>query len=276
MTNHTLVDEALLDSAVVAIDLLADRGYDATSVDDLADALEVSRSTFFRRFRTKEDIVFIDHAYLLSRLAEVLAGAPAAGRIPATTSAAARARAATAEARAAAASAAPHARATTAEAHARATTAAPADPFAAVNRGCMMVFDHHVSRPGPTLRRRDLLRRTFSLRERELVMSHRYERVFTTFLQANLPPGHPAWIVSAYAAAAVALNNEALRAWFDEQSDAVSRRLQADLGALADTFRALVTEAPAVAPSPRVVVALFDPAAPADDVLAGIREALTQ
>ncbi|GAA3599941.1 hypothetical protein GCM10022198_25420 [Klugiella xanthotipulae] len=51
-----------------AIGMLGERGYDATSVDDLAGALGISRSTFFRRFGSKEDIVFADHTYLLDRL----------------------------------------------------------------------------------------------------------------------------------------------------------------------------------------------------------------
>src|ERR1700712_5474962 len=61
------------DVTAVAIHLPVKQGYDATSVDELADALEVSRSTFFRRFGTKEDIVFADHTLLLERLSEVMA-----------------------------------------------------------------------------------------------------------------------------------------------------------------------------------------------------------
>lgn len=58
----------LTDATAKAIELLAVRGYDATSVMDLAEVTGVSRSTFFRRFGTKEDIVFADHDYLLQRV----------------------------------------------------------------------------------------------------------------------------------------------------------------------------------------------------------------
>jgi AcrR family transcriptional regulator len=55
-----------------AIEVFTRQGYDATSVDDLADAVELSRSTFFRRFGSKEDVVFADHELLLSRVENYL------------------------------------------------------------------------------------------------------------------------------------------------------------------------------------------------------------
>ena len=56
MAPSDLGSPSSADVTAIAIHLLAERGYDATSVDELAEALEVSRSTFFRRFGTKEDI----------------------------------------------------------------------------------------------------------------------------------------------------------------------------------------------------------------------------
>jgi len=43
-----------------ALRLFAEQGYAATTVDQIADAAEVSQSTFFRYFPTKEDVVLHD------------------------------------------------------------------------------------------------------------------------------------------------------------------------------------------------------------------------
>ena len=62
-------------AAVVAaaLELFAEQGFDQTSVEQIAQAAGVSRSTFFRQFGGKDDVVFTDHEVLLDRLREFLA-----------------------------------------------------------------------------------------------------------------------------------------------------------------------------------------------------------
>lgn len=55
-----------------AIDLFARQGFDQTSVEQIARAAGVSRSTFFRQFGGKDDVVFADHELLLARLRDFL------------------------------------------------------------------------------------------------------------------------------------------------------------------------------------------------------------
>ncbi|GAA3742933.1 AcrR family transcriptional regulator [Spinactinospora alkalitolerans] len=50
---------------VTALRLFAERGYEATTMDDIAVAAGVSRSTLFRHFGSKDDILFSDQEQLL-------------------------------------------------------------------------------------------------------------------------------------------------------------------------------------------------------------------
>lgn len=66
----------------VAIREFARAGFDATTVDAIAAAAGISRRTFFRQFRSKEDVVFADHQELLAQTAAHLDRARAAGGDP--------------------------------------------------------------------------------------------------------------------------------------------------------------------------------------------------
>lgn len=44
-----------------ALRLFREQGYNATTVEQIADAAEISQSTFFRYFSTKEDVMIVDN-----------------------------------------------------------------------------------------------------------------------------------------------------------------------------------------------------------------------
>ena len=58
-----------------AVRLFTERGYDETTIDDIAVAAGVGRRTFFRYFRSKGDAISPDHGTALARVAEVFTSA---------------------------------------------------------------------------------------------------------------------------------------------------------------------------------------------------------
>jgi AcrR family transcriptional regulator len=60
-----------------AFALFEERGYESTTVDQIADRAGVGRTTFFRTFRSKEDVIFPDHEAVLNSIA-----APRSSRSP--------------------------------------------------------------------------------------------------------------------------------------------------------------------------------------------------
>ena len=56
-----------------ALELFAERGFEETTVDDIADALGVSRRTLFRYFPSKNDMAWGDFDWVLARLRRCLA-----------------------------------------------------------------------------------------------------------------------------------------------------------------------------------------------------------
>ncbi|MCR2801844.1 TetR/AcrR family transcriptional regulator [Microbacterium sp. zg-Y818] len=73
MSDTDAVTTARTAVVAAALDLFAAQGFEATSVEQIAQAAGVSRSTFFRQFGGKDDVVFTDHEVLLERLRAYLA-----------------------------------------------------------------------------------------------------------------------------------------------------------------------------------------------------------
>jgi AcrR family transcriptional regulator len=63
------VRERLADAAFALFD---ERGYEQTTVDDITERAGLGRTTFFRHYRSKEDVIFPDHDQLLEQIAERL------------------------------------------------------------------------------------------------------------------------------------------------------------------------------------------------------------
>jgi AcrR family transcriptional regulator len=55
-----------------AFELFDERGYEQTTVDDIADRAKVSRTTFFRTYRSKEEVIFPAHDQLMAAVRQRL------------------------------------------------------------------------------------------------------------------------------------------------------------------------------------------------------------
>src|SRR5580700_3280005 len=58
--------------AQAAFDLFNERGYEQTTIDDIAERAGLGRATFFRHYRSKDDVIFPDHDRLLERVRDRL------------------------------------------------------------------------------------------------------------------------------------------------------------------------------------------------------------
>ena len=59
--------------AEAAFALFDERGYEQTTIDDITERAGLGRTTFFRHYRSKEDVIFPDHDLLLEQVARAAA-----------------------------------------------------------------------------------------------------------------------------------------------------------------------------------------------------------
>ncbi|PZT71157.1 hypothetical protein DN402_02720 [Streptomyces sp. SW4] len=71
-----------------ALELFAERGYEQTSVDEIAERADVARGTFFNHFQRKEDLISTWGERRRERLVAVMADALPSGSAPPTACAA--------------------------------------------------------------------------------------------------------------------------------------------------------------------------------------------
>lgn len=223
------------ETATAAILHLAAHGYATTTASELADAVGMSRSTFFRRFGSKEDVIFADHNVAIAYLEELLT-------------------------------------------HTR------LELRDAVVTGAIEVVRVLLRDTAAATARFELLKRNPTLRERELIITYRYERIFINYLTRTAQPGTPEWVPTALAAGLVAVHNAALRRWLrDGGSHSLStleRELEHSLTALADQFSPWYTsprenESSRENEDSRVIVATFDAAADPDEVMRAVHAHLS-
>lgn len=212
------------ENSAAAIRRLAEQGYEATTAGDLADAVGMSRSTFFRRFGNKDDVIFADHDHALVQLGAFL----------------------------------------------DTTTLSPED---ALVEGTADVLRLLTRNPEAARSRFELMRLTPSLRDRELVITHRYERVFAKYLRAQLPEDTRDWVATSLAAGLVAVHNATLRAWLRSSIQDPVHTLGTELRQLVSAYRPWLSPG-ASGGHRRVVVAVYDTQGSPEAVLESISRSL--
>ncbi|GAC56752.1 putative TetR family transcriptional regulator [Gordonia hirsuta DSM 44140 = NBRC 16056] len=114
-------------------------------------------------------------------------------------------------------------------------TAADGDPWWAVCQGAQLVFAHFAANVDVAARRYEVVSQVPALRDRELVMASRYQRLFEDYLRARRPDV-PRTRIVAYAAAVTGLHNYLLRRMSRGDTAATAQVLDEELQRLHRTL----------------------------------------
>ncbi|GAA4774144.1 TetR/AcrR family transcriptional regulator [Citricoccus nitrophenolicus] len=231
-----------------AVELFGERGFESTSVDDLARAAGMSRSTYFRQVGGKEDAVFADHPPLIEELGAWMEGELGDG----------------------------------------AGDGRPADPWATVCAASERVFAHLSADLGLARRRYTEVRAVRALRDREIITERGYERLFSDYLRRNVPGLELVEAIGFAALVTATHNHflrQAVRTESSEPAEQVRDRHAADLdralvrvrlrfGVVAEGGQGAGDDAGPAASSAQVLVASFPVTMPSGEVLRRVRDAL--
>ena len=145
-----------------------------------------------------------------------------------------------------------------------------------------VVFDQYTANPEAAQLRHKLLSSVPSLRERELVSTHRYERAFYQFLArrdlVSTPAAHALGL--GISAGLVAIHNDHLRMWLREPHSTDRTKLAHDVLIFLERFSDVLNpndelRKPA-SPAPSVVVSVLPAGADEQSILDAVAKALRE
>lgn len=155
------------------------------------------------------------------------------------------------------------------------------DVASTMRTGLMLVFRYHLEDESRTLARHRLLKQSTQLRNRELLTSHHYERIFRSWLRTRLDgtTESPEPLAISLAGAAVALHNAFLRRWLSHPSpgllDEFNQEARRLIQALLQGYGATDGTALSSGQGPVAVVTLLGQQADTEEVCEAVRRALT-
>lgn len=164
------------------------------------------------------------------------------------------------------------------------------DTASALRQGLLLVFRHHLDDRERTTVRHRLLQQSQGLRNRELLTSYRYQRIFRRWIRERLSQDaafsgvaeeHVDALAVSLAGAGVALHNSSLRRWLSAPSEEVdeelSEQLQHLIRVMLDGYAATGQDGTAegvAGQRPVAVVTLMGEHADREQIVEAVRQAL--